>query len=101
MLPCQWPRLGAIGACSNEPLPGTAPSRVNSSFPDSPYARVIRPAQDLELADAGLWSRYVPPVESCIAGFATEPAGPSWCAAVDRVCRAWIDAGQLDGPNVP
>jgi hypothetical protein len=66
-------------------------------FPDSPYARVIRPAQDLELADAGLWPTYVPSVDSCLAGFATEPGGPSWCAALDRVTRSWIDTGEVKG----
>jgi hypothetical protein len=66
-------------------------------FPDSPYARVIRPAQDLELADAGLWPAYVPSVDSCLAGFASDPSGPSWCAALDRVTRSWIDSGEVEG----
>jgi len=66
-------------------------------FPDSPYARVVRVAQDLELADAGLWPRYLPDVEPRLAAFANDPGGPSWSAALDRVTRAWIEAGALEG----
>jgi len=66
-------------------------------FPDSPYARIVRPAQDLELASYGLCSTYVPEIEPRIASFAGDPSGPSWSAAVDRVLRAWVDAGELDG----
>ena len=66
-------------------------------FPDSPYSRVIRAAQDIELAAAGLWAPYVPEVEPRIISFAEEPGGPSWAAALDRVFRAWIEARDLDG----
>jgi class 3 adenylate cyclase len=66
-------------------------------FPDSPYSRVIRAAQDLELARAGLWPAYVPEVEPRIASFDDDPSGPSWSAALDRILRAWIEAGELDG----
>jgi class 3 adenylate cyclase len=66
-------------------------------FPDSPYSRVIRTAQDLEMAAAGLWPAFVPDVEPRIASFDDDPSGPSWSAALDRILRAWIDAGELDG----
>ena len=65
-------------------------------FPDSPYARIVRPAQDLELAAFGLWPAYVPDVESRMASFADDPSGPSWSAALDRVMRAWVEAGLAD-----
>jgi len=68
-------------------------------FPDSPYSRVIRAAQDIELAAAGLWTPYVPEVEPRIISFADEPGGPSWTAALDRVFRAWIEAGDSDGAD--
>ena len=67
------------------------------AFPDSPYARVVRPAQDLELAAYGLWPAAVPVVEPRLASFAGDPSGPSWSAALDRVLRAWVEAGELDG----
>jgi hypothetical protein len=66
-------------------------------FPDSPYARVVRAAQDLEMADFGLWPAQVPEVEPRIASFGDDPSGPSWSAALDRVFRAWVEAGELDG----
>ncbi len=66
-------------------------------FPDSPYARIMRPAIDLDLADHGLWPGYVPEVEPRIASFNDELAGPSWSAAVDRVLRSWLAAGEIDG----
>jgi hypothetical protein len=62
----------------------------------SPYAMVIRPAQDLELAAAGLLSYRVPQVEPRIASF-NHAGGPSWSAALDRVFRAWLEAGELEG----
>jgi hypothetical protein len=65
-------------------------------FPDSPYARIIREAQNLELAAHGLWQAEVPEVEPRIASF-EGASGPSWSAALDRVLRAWVEAGQLDG----
>ena len=68
-------------------------------FPDSPYSRVVRPAQDLELAAAGLAAGYVPDVESRLASFGDDPSGPSWSSALDRVLRAWIEAGDLDGAD--
>jgi class 3 adenylate cyclase/tetratricopeptide (TPR) repeat protein len=66
-------------------------------FPDSPYSRVIRTAQDLELAAAGLVPAYVPEVEPRLVSFADDPGGGSWSAALDRVFRSWIEAGELDG----
>ncbi len=66
-------------------------------FPDSPYSRVIRAAQDVELAAAGLWEIYVPDVQPRLVSFAMDPGGPSWSAALDRVFRCWIDAGDIDG----
>jgi tetratricopeptide (TPR) repeat protein len=66
-------------------------------FPDSPYSRVIRVAQDLEMAAAGLWPELVPEVEPRIASYNDDPSGPSWSAALDRVFRAWLEAGDLDG----
>lgn len=72
----------------------------NFVFPDSPYAQIVRPAQDLELAAAGLTQPYIPDVETRIASFQLEPGGPSWSSAVDRVFRAWLDAGELDGAEM-
>jgi hypothetical protein len=66
-------------------------------FPDSLYARIMRPAQDLELADAGLRAGYLPEVEPRLEAFASEPSGPSYSAAIDRVFRAWLDAGEIAG----
>jgi hypothetical protein len=66
-------------------------------FPDSPYSRVVRPAQDLELAANGLWPAYVPEVGPRIASFRDDPSGPSWSAALDRVFRAWLEAGEVEG----
>jgi hypothetical protein len=66
-------------------------------FPDSPYSRVIRAAQDLDLADAGLRQAYVPEVEPRIVSFQDDPSGPSWSAALDRVVRCWVEMGQVDG----
>ena len=37
------------------------------AFPDSPYSRIVRAAQDVELAEAGLAVPYVPEVEPRIA----------------------------------
>lgn len=65
-------------------------------LPDSPYARIVRVAQDIELAAHGLRPSYVPEVEPRIASF-DDPSGPSWSAALDRVVRAWLEAGQSDG----
>ena len=66
-------------------------------FPDSPYSRVIRAAQDLEMAAAGVWEPFVPEPEPRIASFDDDPSGPSWNAALDRVMQAWVEAGELDG----
>ena len=66
-------------------------------FPDSPYSRVIRTAQDVEMAASGLWPAYVPQVELLVASFGEDPTGPSWTAALDRVFRAWLEAGEVDG----
>ena len=66
-------------------------------FPDSPYSRVIRSAQDIELAAAGLWEPYVPEVGPRLASFDDDPSGPSWSAAVDRILRSWLDAGMVEG----
>ena len=68
-----------------------------SQFPDSAYARIVRPAQDLELAAVGLIPSFVPEVEPRIQSFADEPGGPSWSAALDRVFRSWIETGEIDG----
>ena len=66
-------------------------------FPDSPYSRVIRVAQDLELAAAGLWPPYLPDVEPRLVSFQDEPTGGAWSAALDRVLRAWLESGELEG----
>ena len=66
-------------------------------FPDSPYSRIIRAAQDLEIAAADLLEPFVPEVEPRIVAFEDEPGGGSWSAAVDRVFRSWLEAGELDG----
>ncbi len=67
-------------------------------FPDSPYARIVRVAQDLDLAAAGLRPQYVPDVESRVASFDSSGGG-SWSAALDRVLRSWVEAGELDGAD--
>jgi hypothetical protein len=66
-------------------------------FPDSPYSRIIRTAQDLELAAAGLAQPFVPDPEPRIVAFNDEPGSGSYSAALDRVFRSWIEAGLLDG----
>jgi class 3 adenylate cyclase/tetratricopeptide (TPR) repeat protein len=66
-------------------------------FPDSPYSRIIRAAQDLELADAGLRPSYTPDPATRVESFVEDPSGPSWTSALDRVVRSWVDAGELDG----
>ena len=66
-------------------------------FPDSPYSRIVRPAQDLELARAGLMAAPAIDVEGRIAGFSEEPGGGSWSAAVDRIFRHWLEVGDVDG----
>ena len=68
-----------------------------SVFPDSPYARIVRAAQDLDIAAAGLGPALVPEVEPRLASFRDEPGGPSFSAAIDRVLRAWLDAREIDG----
>ena len=65
-------------------------------FPDSPYSRIIRTAQDVEFAAAGLAPPFVPDPAPRIVAFNDEPNGGSWSAALDRVFRAWVDAGLLD-----
>jgi class 3 adenylate cyclase len=66
-------------------------------FPDSPYSRVMRPAQDLTFAEAGLGPPVTLDVEPRIPSYQDEPGGPSWTAAADRVFRSWLDAGNLEG----
>ena len=66
-------------------------------FPDSPYARIMRAASDLEIAEAGLIDPFVPEIEPRIVAFEDEPGGGSWAAAIDRVFRSWLEAGELDG----
>ena len=70
---------------------------LSGPFPDSPYARVMRPAQDLAFAEAGLIDPITLDVEPRIASYQEELGGPSWTAAADRVFRSWIDEGELDG----
>jgi class 3 adenylate cyclase len=65
------------------------------AFPDSPYARIVRPAQDLDLAAAGLRAGYLPDPELTIPSFSDDASGPSWNSALDRIVRAWVDAGEL------
>jgi hypothetical protein len=64
-------------------------------FPDSPYSRVIRVAQDIELAAHGLRPPVEVDVDSRIASFEDDPSGPSWSAAIDRVVRFWIEEGRV------
>jgi hypothetical protein len=70
---------------------------LTGHFPDSPYARVMRPAQDLSFAEAGLRPAYKLEVEPRIDSFEEEPGGPSWTAAADRVFRNWLETGEVDG----
>jgi hypothetical protein len=70
---------------------------LTGQFPDSPYARVMRPAQNLAFADAGLLPPETLDVEPRIASYQEEPGGPSWTAAADTVFRSWIDEGNLEG----
>ena len=72
-------------------------SAQSGAFPDSPYARIMRPALDLHVADLGAGEPYVPEVEPRLHSFDTLPAGASWLLAVERVLKAWSDAGELDG----
>jgi tetratricopeptide (TPR) repeat protein len=65
-------------------------------FPDSPYARIVRAAQDLDLGDYGPTPAYVPDVSSRIASF-EDSGNPSWSAALDRVFRSWMENGDIDG----
>ena len=57
-------------------------------FPDSPYARIMRAASDLEIAEAGLIDPFVPEVEPRIVAFEDEPGGGAGAAAIDRVFRS-------------
>jgi hypothetical protein len=57
----------------------------------------MRAAQDLELAAHGLWPAYVPEVEPRLISFSDDPSGPSWSAALDRVFRRWLEAGEVEG----
>jgi class 3 adenylate cyclase len=66
-------------------------------FPDSPYARVMRPAQDLAFAEAGLIPAFSLAVEPRLVSYQEPPDNPSWSAAVDRVFRSWLEAGDVDG----
>ncbi len=68
---------------------------VAAAFPDSPYARVMRAAMDLWIADAGLAPRSVPDVEPRLASFDTPHAGASWLLAVERLVDAWLEAGRF------
>lgn len=65
-------------------------------FPDSPYSRIVRPAQDIELAAAGLWQPYVPDVEPRLGALRDIADDPSWLAAVDCIFRTWLDAGRVE-----
>jgi class 3 adenylate cyclase len=69
---------------------------LQGPLPDSPYARLMRPAQDLPLADAGLIEPFALEVEPRLASFERDLGGPSWTAAADRVFRHWIETGKLD-----
>ncbi len=66
-------------------------------FPDSPYSRIVRPAQDIELAAAGLMPAYVPEVDPGLDGFREHFTGASWTAAIDRVFRSWLEARAIGG----
>jgi class 3 adenylate cyclase len=70
---------------------------LSGPFPDSPYARVMRPAQDLAFAEAGLVPAFTLDIEPRIASYQEEPGGPSWTAAADRVFRSWLETGDVDG----
>lgn len=70
---------------------------LSGPFPDSPYARVMRPAQDLAFAEAGLVPAFTLEVEPRIASYQEELGGPSWTAAADLVFRSWLEAGNLEG----
>jgi class 3 adenylate cyclase len=73
---------------------------LSGPFPDSPYARVMRPAQDLAFAEAGLIPPVVLDIEPRIPSYQDEPGGPSWTAAADLVFRKWLEAGNVDGAGL-
>ena len=68
---------------------------LTGQFPDSPYARVMRPAQDLAFAAAGIKPAQTLEVEPRIASYQEEPTGPSWTAAADAVFCHWLDQARL------
>ena len=70
---------------------------LTGQFPDSPYARVMRPAQDLAFAEAGIKPAPTLEVEPRIVSYEDEPTGPSWTSAADMVFRNWLANGEVDG----
>jgi class 3 adenylate cyclase len=67
------------------------------AFPDSPYARVMRPAMNLYIADAGLAEPAMPDPARTLASFDFRAAtSPSWQVAQERILRGWLDGGQQD-----
>jgi hypothetical protein len=70
---------------------------LSGPMPDSPYARVMRPSQDLAFAEAGLMEPISLEVEPRIASYQEQLGGPTWTAALDLVFRSWIDEGNLAG----
>jgi len=72
---------------------------LGGAFPDSPYARIVRPAMDLWISAAGLAPPFVPEVAPRLQSFEGPQSGPSWLLAVERVFATWLEAGELEGAN--
>jgi class 3 adenylate cyclase len=66
------------------------------AFPDSPYARVMRPAMNLYIADAGLAKPVLPDPSRTLASFDFRASLSSWLVAQERVLRGWLDGGLHD-----
>lgn len=67
------------------------------AFPDSWYARIMRAAMDLHIADAGAGPPSVPEVEPRLASFDAPGGGASWLLAVERVIDRWLEVGEIAG----
>ena len=70
---------------------------LSGPLPNSPYARLMRPAQDLSFAEAGLIPRVTLEVEPRISSYQEEPGGGSWTAAADKVFSSWLSDGSVEG----
>jgi hypothetical protein len=65
------------------------------SLPESPYGRVLRAAAMAWFGRAGLTVDRPIDLESVREGFALEPSGPAWLAALAVLLETWRDAGAV------